>query len=173
MKNTPLKNLIVIAGIALFLNGCASTPPLTEADRTFEKIVEAPGFTKDQIYNAARIWIAQNFKSAKSVIEMDSKEDGIIVGNGIIPYPSSGLESVAKDGWKVPFSMRIDIKDQKFRVSFFNIMLSIPPSGTGTGRTSEFPVRRQSDMDAIKPVLLKFCDEILASLNTNKAKSDW
>ncbi|MBD1584926.1 DUF4468 domain-containing protein [Pseudoalteromonas sp. S16_S37] len=90
-----LRNLIATIVIILGLGGCASTQPVTEADRTFEKVVDAPSYSKDQIYTSTKIWIAENFKSAKSVIELDSKEDGIIIGNGIIQYPCSGMECLA------------------------------------------------------------------------------
>lgn len=170
-----LRNLIAIFGITLVMGGCASMQPVAEADRTFERVVEAPSYSKDQIYTSTKIWIAENFKSAKSVIELDSKEDGIIIGNGIIQYPCSGMDCLTKSGWKVPFTMRVDIKDQKFKISFSNIKLSWPASYSSgiSSPAYDGPVNSQGDMDAIKPALLKFGDEILASINSSKSKSDW
>jgi len=169
------RNLIAIFGVALVLGGCAGMQPVAEADRTFERVVEAPNHTKDQIYTSTKIWIAENFKSAKSVIELDSKEDGIIIGNGIIQYPCSGIDCLAKSDWKVPFTMRVDMKDQKFKISFSNIKLSWPASYSSgiSSPAYDGPVNSQGDMDAIKPALLKFGDEILASINSSKSKSDW
>lgn len=62
----------VVVLVAL-LAGCAGMQPVTEADRTFEGSFEAPGATKDQIYNATKVWIAENFRSAKAVIEYDNQ----------------------------------------------------------------------------------------------------
>ncbi len=170
-----LRNIIATVGVALALSGCAGMQPVAETDRTFERIVEAPDYSKDQIYNSTKIWIAENFKSAKSVIEIDSKEDGIIIGNGIIQYPCSGMECLAKSDWKVPFTMRVDMKDQKFRISFFNIKLSWPASYSSGILSPAYdgPVNSQGDMNAIKPALLKFGDEIMASIDYSKSKSDW
>ena len=95
-----LGNIVAILGVALALNGCAGMQPVAETDRTFERVVEAPGYSKDQIYNSTKIWVAENFRSAKSVIELDSKEDGIIIGNGVIQYPCSGMECMANSDWK-------------------------------------------------------------------------
>lgn len=165
-----------IVVIAATLNGCAGMQPVAEADRSFERVVEAPGYSKDQIYSYTKIWIAENFKSAKSVIELESKEDGIIIGNGIIPYPCSGLDCMAKGNWKVPFTMRVDMKDQKFKVSFSNIKMSWPSSYNSTVGVSpgyDGPVNNQGSMDTIKPVLLKFGDDILSSMSSNKSKSNW
>ena len=170
-----LRNLIAASGIVLLMSGCAGMQPIAESDRTLERVVEAPGYSKDQIYTSTKIWIAENFKSAKSVIELDLKEDGIIIGNGIIQYPCSGMECLAKSDWKVPFTMRVDMKDQKFKVTFTNIKLSWPASYSSgiSSPAYDGPVNSQGDMDAIKPVLLKFGDAILASINSSKSKSDW
>lgn len=166
-------NLIAIFGVVLVMSGCASMQPVAETDRTFERVMMAPSHSKDQIYISTKIWIAENFKSAKSVIELDSKEEGIIIGNGIIQYPCSGMECLGKGDWKVPFTMRVDMKDQKFKISFSNIKLSWPASySSGIFNPAyDGPVNSQGDMQVIKPALLKFGDEILASINSSK--SDW
>jgi hypothetical protein len=167
---------LILGMIFLFLTGCAGIQPVTDADRTFEKVFEAPGYSKEQIFNGTKIWIAENFKSAKAVLEYENKDSGTIIGNGIIPYPCSGLECVAKGDWKVPFTMRVDIKDQKFRLTFSNLHLSWPPSYDrtfGAQRGYDGPISIQSDLDAVRPELLKFGNQILASFGKEKSKSDW
>ena len=157
------------------LFSCAGMQPIAEADKNFERVVEVPGYSKDQIYVATKIWIAENFKSAKSVIELDSKDDGIIIGNGIISYPCSGMDCMTKSDWKVPFTIRVDIKDQKFKLAFSNIRLSWPASYRSgiTSPAYDGPVNTQGDINEIKPALLKFGDEMLTSINSNKSKSSW
>lgn len=169
------RNTIAFFGIALLQIGCAGMQPVAETDRSFESVIEAPGHSRDHIYTSTKIWIAENFKSAKAVIELDSKEDGLIIGNGVIPYPCSGMGCLAKGNWKVPFTMRVDMKDQRFKVSFSNIKLSWPASYSSGVSTPAYdgPVNTQADMDAIKPILLKFGDEILASMSSNSSNSDW
>lgn len=170
-----LRSLLVTVLIVFALAGCAGMQPVKEEDRTFATVVETPGHSRDQIYNSVKIWIAENFRSAKSVIELDSKEEGIIIGNGIINYPCSGMDCMAKHDWKVPFTMRVDMKDEKFRLSFSNIKLSWPASYNSGISSPAYngPVNSQGDMDAIKPVLLKFGDEIKASIGSSKNSSDW
>jgi hypothetical protein len=162
--------------IPLFLVGCAGLQPIADVDHTFERIVEAPGYSKEQIFNGTKIWIAENFRSAKAVLEYENKDAGMLIGNGIIPYPCSGLECIAKVNWKVPFTMRVDIKDQKFRLTFSNLRLSWPSSYNRTYGAQpgyDGPIRTQGDLDTIKPELLKFGDQLLASFRKNKGKSDW
>jgi hypothetical protein len=167
---------IILTTILLFAIGCAGMQQATDADRTFEKVYQAQGYSKDQIFDNTKIWIAENFKSAKAVLEYENKETGTIIGNGIIPYPCDGLECIAKSDWKVPFTMRVDIKDQRFRLTFSNLNLSWPPSYNrtyGAQRGHDGPIRNLSDIEVVKPELLKFGDQIKTSLRKAKAKSNW
>ena len=167
-----MKKVILIAGLMfLIISGCAGVRPAAVADFTIERVVEAQGFSKEQIFDGTKIWIAENFRSAKAVLEYESKDTGSIIGNGIIPYPCSGFECIGTDGWNVPFTMRVDIKDQRFRLTFSNIRLSWPPA---PGRTSyDGPVGTQRAVDAIRPVLLRFGDQLLAALGKEKGKGNW
>jgi len=167
---------LVYGMISLFLAGCVGFQPITDADRTFERVVEVPGCSKEQIFNGTKIWIAETFKSAKAVLEYEDKDTGTIIGNGIIPYPCSGLEYIAKADWKVPFTMRVDIKDRKFRLTFSNIRLSWPPSYNRTYGAQpgyDGPIGNKNDLDAVRFELLKFGDQLLSSFDKEKGESDW
>jgi len=144
-------------------------------DRTIEQVFEAPGYSKEQIFSSTKIWIAENFRSSKSVLEYENKDSGTIIGNGIIPYPCSGLGCMVQGDWKVPFTMRVDIKDQKFRLTFTNLRLSWPADNSKYGVRTAYdgPIGRQGAFDAISPVLLKFGDDIIASFGKDTIKSDW
>lgn len=166
---------IFVIATSLLL-GCAIPQPITEADRTFERVVEAPGYSKDQIFEATKIWIAENFRSAKAVLEYENKEAGTIIGNGAVRYPCSGMECIGKGNWKVLFTMRTDMKDNKFRLTFSNIQLSWPPSYSSTfgaqpGYTG--PVNSRNDLEKIRPELLKFGDQVRSSIGKAKTTTNW
>lgn len=140
----------VLIGASLVLAGCASAMPVQ--DYELSAVFETPGKSKDEIFKATKVWIAENFRSAKSVIEYESQADGTLIGNGVIPYPCRGLECVGKSNWSVPFTMRSDMKDGRFRLEFSNVRLRWPPTMTYPGRDG--PVNTQGDWDAIKGALL-------------------
>lgn len=171
------KTLFIATLFGFGLGGCATmtATPLPDSAKTFEKVVEVPELTKDEIYTATKVWIAQNFKSAKAVIEIDSKEDGLIVGNGIIDYPCDGIECLAKGDWRVPFTMRVDIKEGRFRLSFSNIKLAWDASYNAgiLSPAAEVNVSNQSEMDSIKPKLLEFADQIRTSIAKSEASRNW
>jgi len=156
------KILVVLVGVAV-LAGCAGMTGqrLSAEDASVEKVYEAPGLTQKQIYDGARLWIAQTFKDAKKVIELEDPEAGIIIGNGNMAYPATDAEKlwVLKDE-RVFFSIRIDTKDGKFRMRFSEIHLDDLPLYEG-------------HMTAIRPKLLAVGDELAASLGSEQAESDW
>jgi len=169
---------VIFSMILILLSGCAGMMPAKVAveDLTIERIVPAPGYSKEQIFNGTKIWIAENFSSAKSVIEHEDKEAGVFIGNGIISYPCyvGGMECRAKASWTVPFKMRVDIKDQRFRVTFTNVRISWPATyGQFASPAYDRLAEYQEELNLIKPVLLNFGDKILASFQKDKVKNDW
>ena len=163
---------LVTLGIIAILSGCAGMagiPPVTSIDRVFE----IKGSSKDTIYESTKMWIAENFKSAKAVIEYEDKKGGTIIGNGSIKYPCSDmLDCTVKDDWRVLFTMRVDVKDTKIRLTFTNILLTWPPSNSSLSG-HKGPIATQGVLDDVKPALLKIGDEIVAFIGNPKNSSDW
>ena len=168
MKRFLSFSLIAILAV---LASCAGLQPISEKDLIIQRIIEVPDFTKDQIYNQIKIWIAENFRSAKAVIEHDDKESGALIGNGIVKYPCEGAECLVKYDWKVHFTMRVDIKDGKFRQTFSNLSISWPASRNSPAY--EGPVATQSDLNKIKPKLLKMGDQIANAIKKSKGETKW
>lgn len=150
--------------------GCASTAPQNEI--VIERVVSAPGFTKEKIHISSKIWIAENFQSAKAVIEIDSKSDGLLIGNAIIAYPCSGLSCFGREGWEVPFTIKVESKDDRFKVTFSNIRIKIPSSPPLVS-ASNTPLRSQGDIDRVSPALNQMAEEILVSLEKGESASNW
>lgn len=166
----------ILSIVMLGLIGCASIQPVAETDQTFNKVFEVPGFSKDRIFDGTKIWIAENFRSAKAVLEYENKEAGTIIGNGVTQLPCTGLACVSSSDRKIHFTMRVDIKENKFKTTFTNLQLSRPPSYDpllGARKGYKGPIHTQGDMDKVKPILLQYGDGILTSLNKEVEKSDW
>lgn len=173
----------VIRGIAIAALLLTASPlveakrpePLTEEQRTVSQIYEVPGVTRDQLFVAARMWVAQNFKSAKAVIEYESKDDGTIIGNGNITYPCSGLKCMVTTDWRVNFTMKIECKDGKIRLTFTNINLTWPASYSSgiSVPAHDGPVSKPQDMERIRPELLKLGESLVASVGQAGSEDDW
>ncbi|MBP7553182.1 MAG: DUF4468 domain-containing protein [Spirochaetes bacterium] len=64
--------------------------------------------SSDQIYNKSILWIAENFKSAKNVIEYKDQDSKTIVGNG---------SAYTKWGY-IFFSFSIQAKDGRYKIIY-------------------------------------------------------
>ena len=62
------------------------------------------------LYLKAKLWIAENFKSANDVIQLDSPETNTIVCKGIYVYDKGKLS-----GMRVHMTLKIEGKDSRFR----------------------------------------------------------
>jgi hypothetical protein len=103
---------------------------------TYEEVVEQSG-TKDQLYTKAKLWIADNFKSAKNVIQTDDKEEGLIVVKALFNYSYQHYFTSTKKKRKevetqtldypenrnANFTMKIFLKDNKYKFLITDIEL--------------------------------------------------
>ncbi len=170
-----MKKLFTVISVIIALMGCTSTHPVKQEDKSFDKVVEVSGFTKDQIYVASKLWLAQQFATTKDIIEIDNQEVGILLSNGSTTYPCDKTVCIATASWRVKFAMRIDMKDDKFKMSFSNINLTWPTSYSNNLRlpAHDAPVSAQDDMDKIKPQLLALSNELQAAILQSKIDSKW
>lgn len=155
----------------------AKQPPLTEDERTIIQVFDAEGASKEAIFQASKMWIAENFKSAKAVIEFEDADSGTIVGNGAIAYPCTGGWTcrMRAESWKVTFTMKLEAKDGRFRLSFTNVLMSYPPyNNMGVSRPAyDEPVSSRENMANIRAKLLGFGPELAARLGAARADSGW
>ncbi|MHB9142675.1 MAG: DUF4468 domain-containing protein [Paludibacter sp.] len=91
----------------------------------FSKVVDNLKMTKDDIYVKAFSYFAYNYKDAKSVIQQQDKDAGVIIGKGYFNDFSSynksknigmGLTFTTYDTYSATHILRIDIKDGRARI---------------------------------------------------------
>lgn len=152
--------------IVAALVGCASAQPIAPDEASFEITVDAAGVPRDKIHDGAKIWIAANFKSSRAVIDLDDKPAGILIGNGRIAYPCSGIECLAKGAWKIGFKMRLDARDGRFRLQFSNLTLIVPPPNG-----FERAISMRGEFDNAKQAFLAFGPQIRAAILRERADS--
>lgn len=165
------KVYFIIAVMIFVICGCAGMqgkPP----GYVPEKIVSVPGLTKNQIFDQTKIYIAENFKSAKAVLEYENKETGTIIGNGVSKYPSDGIRG---SSWTISYTMRVDIKDERYRCTFMNILLHWP-SATIYGKTTSGGSRAvfyNDEFERISESLLSIPIAMKNSMQHSKSRDNW
>ena len=93
--------------------------------QSFEvEVIQDIDMSKDEIYTQSLSWMAEKFVSAKDVIQLKDKEAGKIIGKGYTDI---------KIGWLVlipsKFTLKIDAKDNKYRLTFKDVIMDFGQSG--------------------------------------------
>lgn len=145
----------------------AKRTKLTDEDRTYIEVFQVPAVDRERIFIGSKKWIAENFKSAKAVIEYEDKAESTIIGNGSIRYPCKGAwDCVAKEDWRIRFTMRLEARDERFRTSFTNITLHWPSRVTNgiASPAQDGPIAYKETMDEVRPELKKLGIQLAESL---------
>lgn len=78
----------------------------------YTKVVEVAGATKSELFARAKVWLAKSTTSAKSAIEAEDKDAGVLVAKGYqIVDGFGGLDAPAK----LWYTVKITVKDGKYR----------------------------------------------------------
>lgn len=86
---------------------------------SFSEIVQIDNVSQSDLFNRARMWVNDNFKSGKDVIQISDKEAGQITGTGKLQadYTYHGLANKIYHA-VYTFSFKILVKDWKYKCIF-------------------------------------------------------
>jgi hypothetical protein len=183
-----MRTFIAALFASIALSACVSNPPAQvmsvspddvapESERTLSLIGDAPGQTKDEIFASARLWLAESFRSSKAVIELEDKAEGIIVGNGMAPYPLDGCEgmycSILKT-WGIRFKVKIEVKDARYRMTFTDLELYAPPTyGTYGMPATQRPLIYKKELAMARADLTALAKSLATFSAKAKADKNW
>jgi hypothetical protein len=130
--------------------------------KVFYEVVDTCSLTKEQLYNKTKLWLANTFNDSKSVIEVDDKENGEIVGKGNFDFTCK--YSLVNVNSTCFFTIKIDVKDNKYRLQLYNVY-------TTTG----YADNKMSDEEIIKKSKRNPYDKIASQINDgiNKLISEY
>lgn len=172
-----MKKLLATASVGLLLTGCASMQmadqPLTE----YQKIVEIPNTSQKQIYDGSKQWFAKNFHDSNSVIKYDNAETGSIIGKGNMRFKcqGEGLACLGTEDDRLRFTVQVDSKDNRARVSFEDLIIHSPSTVTSGIRSAEHNMAPQFDyqINSVKMMLDSTVSSLAGDVKQTATKEDW
>lgn len=136
--------------------------PLKEGKIVFSEAVVIDSTKKDVLYAKAKLWFANAFKSANDVIQLDDKENGIILGKGLFKDTEKvGLAGISNRTWK--FTIKIQVKDGKYKAEIYDIDLTTDQSSPPVTANMDwyFGIKKLYDKDGnLKSYPLNFAKDI-------------
>ncbi len=146
----------------IYFSGCASSKEATSEQTKHEYIKDFSDIKKEDLFDRSMKWITQNFRSGKQVIDYQDKTAGTIIAKGIILDVNFGNILNGNLG----FTLTIDMKDNRAKFSFTNVMPINPSDGqevTGISQTERVHIAAKKEFD-------KLVNDITKAMST---KSDW
>jgi hypothetical protein len=177
-KKESIVNKLFLSLVGLvILSGCATTATIQTSPLT--QVVEAidiENTSKDVIFERSKIWMAKSFKSANNVIQYANKETGSIIGKGNIAYPCSGfMDCEAFRTSNVNFTIKIDTKENKARVTFEDISRYTPPSAASgiVFAGGDFPVSSVKQKEQVEARLHQMIASYKTDIASQQADANW
>lgn len=112
-----MKNLILVVLISGIM-------VVNAQELKYEEVVTVDStITKDELYNRARSWYADTYKSEKDVMSITDKELGEISGNGAIRFEPRTFYfgSMCARGW-VMYKINIYVKEGRYKYNFHSFI---------------------------------------------------
>lgn len=164
---------IIFAALSVFsMTVSAQQVPISE----YVEVVELPNMNKNQIFNSSKIWIAKSFKSSNSVVQYEDAVTGTIVGKGNMQFPCQGTwNCMARKDDLLAFTIKVDTKDNKARISFNDMTVKINTKGATkfvpTGQ--EIQTVTEKDNEIIQTGLKGIVQDFKKGIQSESSSTDW
>lgn len=95
--------------------------PYVDGKLTYTTIINEKELNKSDLYKNAKQWFVDTFESSSHVIQSEDKEEGVIVGKGIIPiYHGKGMY---RQSVSTSMTIKIECKDGRYRYKIYDILV--------------------------------------------------
>jgi len=110
-----------------------ATPPVPYVDGKvkYSEVIQVEGSKAGLLYGKAKLWFASAFRSAQDVIQLDDRENGNILGKGLImKEEKSGLTQIRKTWY---FTVKVQVKDGRYRAEIYDVTYTFEMPGNNIG----------------------------------------
>lgn len=117
-----MKQLFSIIFVLISCSNCFSQQqdsifnilPVKDGKIFFDNVISQEGTTAD-LWLKANQFFVDNFRDAKNVIELNDKDNGIIMAKGNVPI----------DLARATFIMKVQCRDNRYRVQLYDIVIEV------------------------------------------------
>lgn len=111
-----MKNLL----FALFLMSYGMLYAQESEELSFSQVIMSKdSLSKNNLYSLLRSFVTDYYHDSKSVLQMEDKEAGIIIGKASSIFDPKSIFISAYEGW-LDYSFKIQIKDGRYKISLYS-----------------------------------------------------
>jgi hypothetical protein len=148
--------------VSVVLSGCSGFHAMSPDEMQIQKVVEVPNTPKDVLFDKSRMWYAAAFRSATAVIQYENKENGTIMGNGVVS------DLIMMTPCDMRFSVATEVKDNKARITATGLSINLNHKG-------EQPVNRRmwdNFKDRIEEIMTGY-EQYIKGQSINSKSDNW
>lgn len=93
----------------------------------FSEVIKVDSADKNELYLRAKSFFANSFKSGKAALQMEDKEDGILIGKSFKGL-CDGEDGISFGCYDMHFSIKITVKDGRYKYEIYDISFRSSPS---------------------------------------------
>ena len=118
--------VIIILPLNLFSQVIEEMPTNDNGQIYFSEVIELEGFSQNDLYLNAKEFFVNTFKSADDVIQMDDKEDALIIGKplSVITITVMGMGTEVK----LYYTIKIQSKDGRYKYEIYDLFFKTYPN---------------------------------------------
>ncbi|SER62876.1 DUF4468 domain-containing protein [Pedobacter rhizosphaerae] len=102
--------------------------PVKNGKLVYEKIVEGMDVKKPLLYASAKKWMADVLKNTGPVLQTEDLTTGQLIGKAFLDVENRSSLVNSLEGYPIyKFSVQLDVRDGKYRMRIYDILLNIQP----------------------------------------------
>ncbi|MDR1216053.1 MAG: DUF4468 domain-containing protein [Treponema sp.] len=101
--------------VVFCFSACVSTVEVLTEPPTYDEVVDVAGISASDLFTKVNLWSFDTFRDADSVIQFSDKENRIIKGKYVSDLKLGGYQQ-----YLTTTTITVEVKDEKYRVSFTN-----------------------------------------------------
>lgn len=117
----------------------------------YSEVIEISGASKNQLYNAARLWFSDAYSDSKEVLELDDREAGVLIGTGWGEVYTKVMGMAYSS--KMWSTVKIQVKDGRYKYSVSNIEIESEPTKYNNYRSTRLPINEVWPDDRIEKMI--------------------
>jgi hypothetical protein len=104
----------------------------------YTDVVKVDSNNADQLYQRAKLWVAETYNSAQDVVQLDDATSHTLLIKGVMIYKSNVEYANSAASGKIDYTLKILTKDGRYKYSLENFIHTGSPWGTANPDRPDF-----------------------------------
>jgi len=150
----------------------------------YSEVVNIKGADKTDLYRKAKIFFVDDMLSTGNIVQLDDKENGIIIGKGFLTIPIQNKKLSLPVN--LHFTIKVEVKDDRYRYEIYSLRYETKATSFtaeelfAKEKSAEYKKAKKNARDIADQYLdrtITVVDNIVATLkeymSSNNNKKDW